>query len=261
MPAEYPLQRRIQDGRPLLINAEPLQSGSDDTLHRYREGQLWAVKQGVITAELDTGSWVVPARHIGWIPPGVAHAARVHEAAKGWMIYLRPDMCPLFPVTPTVFDMTALSSALLERIAAWGNDAGHASPAELTPPQHRQLDVLFDELKISPATPLFLPMPSSPHLVGMTLTIVADPANKLSLDDWARRVGMSRRGLTRHFRAETGMSLMQWRILARMKRALEMLSQGDSVNRVAQRLGYDSVSTFISAFSAQFGMTPGVYAV
>jgi AraC-like DNA-binding protein len=255
MPAQYPLQRRIQDGRPLLATAL-LQGRNDDTLHRYREGQLWAVCHGVITAELDTGSWVVPSRHIGWIPPGVAHATRVHEAAKGWMIHLRPDLCPLFPTTPTVFDMTSLSRALLERIGGWED---HSS--ELTPPQHRQLDVLFDELKISPANALFLPMPSSPHLVGMTLTIVADPANKTSLDDWARRVGMSRRGLTRHFRAETGMSLMQWRIVARMKRGLELLAEGDSVNRVAQRLGYDSVSTFISAFNAQFGMTPGVYAL
>jgi AraC-like DNA-binding protein len=256
MPVEYPLQRFIQDGRPLLINAEPVQSEADDVLHRYREGQLWAVRQGVITAELDTGSWVVPARHIGWIPPGVAHAARVHEAARGWVIHLRADLCPLFPTMPTVFDMTPLAAALLDRINAWDR-----SPAELTPPQHRLLDVLFDELKISPANPLFLPMPSSPHLVGMTLTIVADPANKLGLDEWARRVGMSRRGLTRHFRAETGMSLVQWRIVARMKKALELLAQGDTVNRVAQRLGYDSVSTFISAFSAQFGMTPGAYAL
>lgn len=258
MPAQYPLQRRIQDGRPVLVNA-PLQSGSEDSLHRYREGQLWAVREGVITAELDTGSWVVPARRIGWIPPGVAHAARIHEAAKGWMIYLRPDLCPLFPTTPTVFDMTSLSRALLERIGGWSGALIEHSAGELTPSQHRQLEVLFDELKISPAEPLFLPMPSSPHLVGMTLTIVANPANKLSLDDWARRTGMSRRGLTRHFRAETGMSLVQWRIVARMKRALELLAQGDSVNRVAQRLGYDSVSTFIGAFSAQFGTTPGAY--
>ncbi len=255
MPAQYPLQRRIQDGRPLLVNGQPLQCATDDTLHRYREGQLWAVRRGVITAELDGGSWVVPARHIGWIPPGMAHAARVHEVAKGWMIYLRPDLSPPFPTTPTMFHMTPLSSALLERITVWG-----CEPAELTPPQYRQLDVLFDELKISLAAPLFLPMPGSPHLVGMTLTIAADPADKSSLDDWARRVGMSRRGLTRHFRAETGMSLVQWRIVARMKRALELLAEGDSVHRVAQRLGYDSVSTFISAFNAQFGTTPGAYA-
>ena len=255
MPAQYPLQRRIQDGRPLLITA-PLQTSSDDTLHRYREGQLWAVTQGVITAELDTGSWVVSSRRIGWIAPGVAHAVRVHEAAQGWMIHLRPDLCPLFPTTPTLFDMTALSSALLDRIGGWTDH-----PGELSTPQNRQLDVLFDELKISPANPLFLPMPSSPHLVGMTLTIVADLANKTSLDDWARRVGMSRRGLTRHFRAETGMSLVQWRIMARMKRALELLAQGDNVNHVARRLGYDSVSTFIGAFSAQFGVTPGTYAL
>jgi AraC-like DNA-binding protein len=223
---------------------------------RHFEGQLWAVERGVITAELDSGSWVVPARRMAWIPPGVAHVARVHEAAKGWMLFLRADLCPLFPTTPTVFDLTPLSSALLTRISSW--DSGSA---ELQPQQHRQLDVLFDELKVSPANPLFLPMPSSPHLVGMTMTIVTDPANKLTLDDWAKRVGMSRRGLTRHFRAETGMSLVQWRIVARMKRALDLLARGNTVGQVAQRLGYDSVSTFISAFHAQFGMTPGAYAL
>jgi AraC-like DNA-binding protein len=254
MPAQYPLQHRIQDGRPLLMLSDPLPVGAGEQMLRHFEGQLWVVRQGVITAELDAGSWVVPARRIAWIPPGVAHVARVHDAAKGWMMYLRPDLCPLFPTTPTVFDLTPLCSALLERIGAWNSGS-----AELQPPQHRQLDVLFDELKISPAKPLFLPMPSSPHLVGMTMTIVTDPANKLSLDDWAKRVGMSRRGLTRHFRAETGMSLVQWRIVARMKHALDLLARGDNVGRVAQRLGYDSVSTFIAAFSAQFGMTPGAY--
>lgn len=256
MPGQYALQRRIHDGRPLLIQSGSLSTRNEDSLRAHREGQLWAVEQGVITAELDAGSWVVPARRIGWIPPGVAHAARVHQASTGWMIYLRPDQGPLFPTVPTVFSMTTLSRSLLERIGAW--DTEHS---ELAPEQDRMLQVLFDELKVSPATPLFLPMPSSPHLVGMTLTIVADPSNKLTLDDWARRVGMSKRGLTRHFRLETGMSLVQWRIVARMKRALELLAQGDSVGRVAITLGYDSVSTFISAFSAQFGETPGAYAV
>ncbi|HEY0286974.1 MAG TPA: helix-turn-helix transcriptional regulator [Pseudomonas sp.] len=254
MSGQYPLQRRIHDGRPLLVQTGSLSHNTEDSLRAHREGQLWAVEQGVMSAELDTGSWVVPARRIGWIPPGVAHAARVHEATTGWMIYLRPDQSPLFPTVPTVFEMTHLSKALLERIGAWNTER-----SELTPEQDRLLEVLFDELKNSKATPLFLPMPSSPHLVGMTLTIVADPSNKLTLDDWARRVGMSKRGLTRHFRLETGMSLVQWRIVARMKRALELLAQGDNVGRVALTLGYDSVSTFISAFSAQFGETPGAY--
>jgi AraC-like DNA-binding protein len=256
MPGQYPLQRRIDDGRPLLVQTGTLSHLSEDSLRAHREGQLWAVDTGVITAELDTGSWVVPARRIGWIPPGVAHALRIHEATTGWMIFLRPDQGPLFPNVPTVFTMTALARALLDRVGAWNTER-----AELSPEQDRLLQVLFDELKRSTSTALFLPMPSSPHLVGMTLTIVADPSNKLTLDDWARRVGMSKRGLTRHFRLETGMSLVQWRIVARMKRALELLAHGHNVGGVALALGYDSVSTFIAAFSAQFGETPGAYVV
>jgi AraC-like DNA-binding protein len=253
--SEPPLQPRIHDGRALLIHTHHHEPGHEKTLHGHPEGQIWAVRQGLVTAQMGDGSWVLPAGRIGWIPPGTLHAARVHETASGWMAYLRADLCQQFPAQPTVFEMTALSIALLDRLSGWDTASG-----SLSLQQTRLLDVLLDELKASPALPMFLPMPRNPRLAAMALDILANPADKRTLDEWALHVGLSKRGLTRHFRQETGMSLVQWRIVARMKRALELLSHGDSVTSIALELGYDSISSFIAAFSHQFGVTPGAYA-
>jgi len=55
------------------------------------------------------------------------------------------------------------------------------------------------------------------------------------------------------------MSLVAWRTVARMKRALELLTDGGSVTATALELGYDSVSSFITAFRQNVGVTPARY--
>jgi AraC-like DNA-binding protein len=90
----------------------------------------------------------------------------------------------------------------------------------------------------------------------MAAEIIADPACGDDLGQWARRIGISERGLTRHFRAETGLSFVQWRAMVRMKAAIEMLGEGHSVTAIALALGYDSVSNFIHLFRRTFGETP-----
>jgi AraC-like DNA-binding protein len=70
---------------------------------------------------------------------------------------------------------------------------------------------------------------------------------------------LSRRTITRHFRAETGMSIVEWRQIARLQRALELLGEGESVTTVAITLGYDSVSSFIALFRRLIGTTPAKF--
>jgi AraC-like DNA-binding protein len=45
-----------------------------------------------------------------------------------------------------------------------------------------------------------------------------------TIDQWADRIGMARRTLTRRFTAETGLSFAQWRQQARLLKAVELLS-------------------------------------
>jgi len=254
MNAIFPNEQRITDGRALLVHTHHRQAGEEKNLHIHPEGQIWAVQEGLVTAELAEGSWILPQGRIGWIPPGTVHAAKVFRTATGWMAYLRPDLCKSFPNQPAVFETTALSSVLLDRISNWNTSA-----STLSLQQNRLLDVLVDELMASQTEPMYLPMPRTPGLLKMALAIAADPADSRTIAEWALYSGISERGLTRHFRLETGMSLVQWRTVARMKRALELLAGDVSVTATALEVGYDSISSFVTVFRQTFGITPARY--
>jgi AraC-like DNA-binding protein len=86
-----------------------------------------------------------------------------------------------------------------------------------------------------------------------------DPSDNRSLNDWARGIGFSERSLSRHFRNETNMSFVEWRTIARMKRALEQMAEGWLVTDTSIAVGYDSVSSFIAEFRRTFGATPAHY--
>jgi len=169
----YPVERRIRDGRALLLHTHQRQLGDEKILHRHPEGQIWAVQQGLVTADLGSGSWILPQGRIGWIPPGMPHAASVVRAASGWMAYLRADLCAAFPAKPAVFASTAFSQALLEKIARWDD-----VQALLSGPQERLLAVLLDELMASQAEPMYLPIPRHAGLRQIAMCLTETPGDQ-----------------------------------------------------------------------------------
>jgi hypothetical protein len=60
------------------------------------------------------------------------------------------------------------------------------------------------------------PVPHSQTLRSLAESILQDPADSTSLEDWAGRLGLSTRQLTRRFQAETGMSYRTWRTWVRV---------------------------------------------
>ncbi|WP_134624769.1 helix-turn-helix domain-containing protein, partial [Pseudomonas aeruginosa] len=89
--------------------------------------------------------------------------------------------------------------------------------------------------------------------------LLANPGDPRPAAEWARWAGLSSRSLSRLFGAETGMSFAQWRQLARLHAAVERLAAGQAVGEVALSLGYESPSSFASAFRTVFGETPSGY--
>lgn len=83
-----------------------------------------------------------------------------------------------------------------------------------------------------------------------------DPGNDYRLDEWAAELHISPKTLQRDFRREYGLSYSQWRTKLRL-RAARVLLESEPVSRVANRVGYASPSSFIVAFTKEFGCTPG----
>ena len=84
----------------------------------------------------------------------------------------------------------------------------------------------------------------------------AKPDERADFKVLARAAGASLRTFQRIFPAETGLTLEAWRQKARLIHGAARLIEGCSVTTTALDCGYDSVSAFIAAFKAAYGVTP-----
>lgn len=233
--------------------------------HSHITGQIFVIEQGLIRTTAihpamavdmagqtiqPHGNWCLMPGQIGWMPPHVVHAAVVHGPVRGFGLHLPPDLCTPLSKAARIMAQTALTAALLDRISGW-------TPGPVTDPsRQRMLQVLLDELPNAPALPNGLPLPQDPRLLRFAQSLLATPDDKTPLADWAARLAMTERTLSRRFIAETGMPCGQWRQQARLFKALELLADGQPVLTVALSVGYDSLSAFGAAFRRQFGQSP-----
>ncbi|WP_059013070.1 GlxA family transcriptional regulator [Streptomyces specialis] len=82
----------------------------------------------------------------------------------------------------------------------------------------------------------------------------------LSLTDLARHAGTSVRTLTRRFRAETGLSPLQWLLHRRLDRALELLETTDlPMEHIAHRSGIGTADSLRRHLTRRTGLTPRAY--
>ncbi|WP_166823931.1 AraC family transcriptional regulator [Thalassoroseus pseudoceratinae] len=78
----------------------------------------------------------------------------------------------------------------------------------------------------------------------------------ISVDDLARRAGMSRAVFDRRFKAATTYAPLQFIKAMRLNNAALLLRQGATVSEAAYAVGYASASQFSREFSRQFNLPP-----
>jgi transcriptional regulator GlxA family with amidase domain len=80
------------------------------------------------------------------------------------------------------------------------------------------------------------------------------------IDSLAARAAMSRRSFTRHFQKATGSSVLQWLLQQRLAAACRLLVSGtQSVEEVAQAVGFGSVASLRQHFVRAYGLAPQAY--
>ena len=218
--------------------------------HSHHAGQLWRIAAGLLVIETPLGRSVVPAKHIGWIPPGQQHAAFSESAIEGCAVYLDPAHCEGLPEKATLFESDDLTDALFSRLSVAGS--------EYDP---RKLILLLEELALASQVRFYLPVPTDPRLKNVVRRLLQSVDDNQTVESHASRAGMSVRTFTRRFSAETGMNFVNWRQLARVMQAMEWLAAGKPVGWIALSCGYSSVSAFIEVFRTWTGKTPGQWAI
>src|SRR3546814_17960222 len=75
-----------------------------------------------------------------------------------------------------------------------------------------------------------LPLPRDQRLLAICEHMMTAPATNYSLDSWADEIGMSSRTLARHFKDETGMRFVHWRLPLRPAQPPPRLAPGARVS-------------------------------
>ncbi len=123
----------------------------------------------------------------------------------------------------------------------------------------RLMSVLLDEIAAAKVEDLHLPMPTDTRLRAMIEQMIAAPADRGTLEGWAKRAGLSERTLVRLISRETGMSFGRWRQQLSVVLAVQWLAAGASIQKVAADLGYESAPSFVTMFRKALGAAPARY--
>ncbi len=240
---------------PCLLGAQLAMTGPRRTArHRHARGQLLGAHHGLLRIEVGNHHWLLPAGHVAWVPPDLPHALASIDAFDGWSLYFSTATCTALPAAPRVFQPSVLLQAALPRALQW--PLGALGDAQL-----RLAGVIADEIGSSTPLPLALPQPLDRRLRRIAAALARAPHDNRRVEDWALASALSGRSLARHWLAETGMTLGQWRQRLRVLLALPRLLAGETVIEVALSMGYDTPSAFIAVFKREMGVTPARYGV
>lgn len=221
--------------------------------HQHHKAQLLYSVRGILNCKIEDGVWIVPPQCAVWIPGDLPHSAWGSGETECYCLFVEPDAAPDLPKTCCTISVSPLLRELLLKVASF---------PVLYPQggrEDRLIAALLDELVAAPVEDLHLPMPHDPRLRRLAEMLLADPTDKTLKADWASRIGMSERSMSRLLLHEIGMSFGRWRRQLHVILALQRLTKGESVQTVALELGYENASGFVTMFRKAVGKSPARY--
>lgn len=230
-----------------------LESLEQSPRHSHQKAQLLFTVRGVINCEVEDAVWIVPPQCAVWIPGGLPHTVFGSGEVECISLFIEPPEAPNLPDQCCTITVSGLLRHLLIR----ANELPELYDVE--GPDGRIVSVIFDELAAAPVEDLRLPIPSDPRLKKLTDLLIAAPADHATVAEWAARIALSERSLSRLLAEQVGMSFGRWRRQLHVVLALRHLSAGQTVQAVAMDLGYESASSFVTMFRKMTGKPPSRY--
>ncbi|MGW8526330.1 helix-turn-helix domain-containing protein [Nocardiopsis sp. NPDC055824] len=216
----------------IVVGSFPLSSGQWIPPHSHTKHQLAWSRHGVLGIAVEDTYWVLPPTRALWVPAGVVHRTGATRDAVLRCLYLEPDQRGLDWTEPTPVGVNGLLAHLIE----------HLSRQDLADDVRLRAEaVVLDLLHPLPTMPIDVPRPVDGRVRAVADALLADPADRRSLEAHARAVGVSRR------------------THVRLRAALPLLAEGQSVARVAHATGYATPSAFLAAFRRTVGTSPRRY--
>lgn len=211
---------------------------------------FWQVRG---TADLVVGdeSYELTAGHAIWVPVATQHQLTVHGNSVTMPMPFEAARTATTLRGPT---FVTVDRDLRTLMLAWVT-MGYT----IIQPQADIGRQILSMLEESPALPTALPMPTSEPALIIAETLRFNPGDTRGVEELAGSVHTSARSIERAFRAETTMTLRQWRIRNRVESAAILLRAHAGIDAVAHRVGYTNVNSFRRVFQGHFGISPSEY--
>ena len=215
--------------------------------------QLYWTPDGMLSVRHGNRTEFIGNKEALWARRGVTHEVFASRKQIVYRVCLRETPENLKDLRIAAVSTSVQARHLIEQISRPGQDEGEALAARAVimaglGDTHRDL---------AGRHPIGTPASRS---AGFADTIAAsllhDPSDQTRLDEWATRLHTSSKTLQRDFVREFGVPFTQWRTKIRLEAAVVLL-ESNSVTEVAHLVGYASVPAFVSAFSREYGHTPG----
>ncbi|MES2538868.1 MAG: helix-turn-helix transcriptional regulator [Pseudomonadota bacterium] len=254
-PAAYIARLELPDAvptaaRPVTLLARDLDTSELIAPHSHRWGQVTYAREGLVRVTVSDSTWIVPPLRAIWIPPNVVHELATLEKAQLRGLFVYEGARPFQGSDCVVLDVSPL---LRELIVALTEDKRSATREVVL------AALILDELAHSATLPMRVALPADKRLRALCARLLADPAAPLTLDQWAKQIGMSERTLARRFEQDLGMTFGQWRQQMRLAHAAPLIARGLPLSQVAAELGYASQSAFSAMFKKTFGQSPSTF--
>ena len=226
--------------------------GFDSGWHEHEEHQLLHASRGALRFEAGARSWLLPPGRGAWIPAKTPHRVTTTSASLR-TVYVREDAADVEGVC--VITMPPLAREMAVAAVEWGRErAGE--------PLARRYFGLMVELFVAhwqhERWAFSLPRASNEQ-VRRAVEWALEDLSGATLEGAAAVAYVSPRTLSRRFGADLGMTWRAFLRQARLMRAMEMLSDGEPVGRVAFEVGFESPSAFTQSFKELTGSVPSAF--
>jgi len=246
-------ETRLMPEQSLIASAKDYQHGDSEPLHSHSCAQLIHPLSGVIMANTQHGSWLVPAGRGLWLPAGLSHSLRFIGNVSSQVLFVDPlaradlsAQCQVVEISPLLRELINVAIDIAPDYRAGGRD-------------ERVMELILDELRILPILSLHLPQPRDKVLKALCVQIQQAPGLPWAVEEAAGYLAISSRTLSRRFQRETGLRFSDWVRRAKLLHGINALGAGNSVLDVALELGYDSPSAFSAMFRRSLGVSPSEY--
>lgn len=228
--------------------ASSYDAGTHIDEHSHGAHQIVHAISGAMRVQVNDAMWFLPSGRALWIPAHVGHSISCLRRIEMRTVYLDNKQPYLFKKA-TVINVSPLMREILVRLSE-GCEGRQISCLK---------SLLLDEIANMDVQQLNLPLPKDKRIAMIASHFLENPADHISLEDWAKQLGFSQRSLIRCIRAQTGMTFRELKRQTRIMLAIEKLSDGQSVTNIALDVGFQTTSAFIHAFGLITGSTPGKY--